>query len=57
MISRFGIVGMVFNVSLGFPAILKKHLAADLMESTPFFIVGGRAKFVFEFRHCFKDVL
>ena len=48
MIAGFGIIGMVLNVGLELPTILEKHLATNVMKSTPLFAIARRSQFVVE---------
>ena len=50
MISSFGIVGMILDVSVNLAAILKKHLAANIMERPPL-VVGRPSEFMFVLDH------
>lgn len=51
MIARFRIVGMILNVGHKLATILEKHLAANIMESTPLFAIPRRSQFVVEIIH------
>lgn len=51
MVARFEIVRMIFDVGFALAAILKEHLAANVMKRTPLFVVVRRLQFVLSFDH------
>ena len=51
MIARFRIVRVVFDVSFSLAPILKKNLAANIMEGTPLVITARCSQFIFLLNH------
>ena len=46
MMTSFEIVGMVLDVGVKLPAVLKQHLATDVVQRTPLLLVRRRSQFM-----------
>ena len=55
MVAGVRVIGMVFVVRFRLAAILKKHLAANGVESAPFIVVGRCAKLIFGVHHIRRE--